>query len=1086
MTLGQGATRQPADVPSPANPNQAQAQWQPGSPAHPSGVGAKGEGAPQSTHPPPAQPAKRPFSGPPGVPGGGDAAAHSTGEGAGAPLPQHKTPPQGGEVKMGPQTASRPTRSSGPSSASSSAESGSEEKTDDPLLQEGISILDLLSEQVEGSWLGKLGNLAEDIAPAALAITLAAFAPEMEAFLPNLGPETLEGIEDAYDMARMGAEDLINHINHSPTTLGALVSRIRERVDEPELVRVNSTAKKRISQDAVNPDREARLAKARAWLKKFDAAYAAKHKNDKPKAAKPKSDPYFPLADDLPEGERIDKINRVTKTKVGEKGLKDVFDEKKGHPPVVTEPVKVGDNSISAKGCTTGCLSDEVITELGPANFFQSQGERIRATNNLFQYVANTGLQMCYRCSLASSSGGTGAPTIQWHTILPYHEAPIALQQPGPPPVVVRHDLHIHQLDGRKTSKYPSSTFGDLYQSGVPSERAVRSALVGELGVVGADGNALLTRLVPMIASNWELYDTSYMYAKLIFWGMVRDQFTATPNPPAALARPANPSIVWLNLDAPINPEAALQAIADKNIVFVQGKDFVGQGNELVMLLWLASTGMVYDGGAGNATPHSVYVEWSAIPIVVLAHGAQPQAWPAVAVIDAAQVYSFAERLAIMRSETEWLIKGLYMAAELVGTRLIGNNANNQWWPLRINQSSWNPWVCRAMDYNFMFRLLKMFPAQDLSILNEYKAFTAQIPTVRLRLLTLFNGMLGSASTTLAYDWNLTATILSNWATQAAALANDSSVYRVLNSTLNNPRELGGSQESDFTFGIRRAFKQWMGCGVITDIWADDFWLGPSGGNAGGAGAYHGQVGGIAPRSFSPFAVLNHINVYPLEWGISAPGITLDISKDIRLRGAQAVRGWYAHRGDKRYLDTSRGETPFMMVPYGPLVINALTQHLRIAAANVPQLSHVSRAWSNYPDDGENDWDAPAADAAGMHPYIAAIFTFEPCTVMSFSYDDETVRAPCIVNDAIDDDEWEGLTYLKDRELRNAGVVREVAPHATQGMRLPAMLSLRQVGRALPATDVARTAKSDSTTLADVTTEDASAKSKTNPFHKED
>jgi hypothetical protein len=142
------------------------------------------------------------------------------------------------------------------------------------------------------------------------------------------------------------------------------------------------------------------------------------------------------------------------------------------------------------------------------------------------------------------------------------------------------------------------------------------------------------------------VYDNSALYAKLIYWALVRDCFSFINSESAAVAFPPGFDPVWLDLDSP-NPVIAdyIQAISNKSIILVKGVDYNTADWQLVY--WLAKAGNTLDGpdDAHGHVMHNTYVHWPGINVTVMSHGPMPQP-PQPVVLTSASIITFLEKLA--------------------------------------------------------------------------------------------------------------------------------------------------------------------------------------------------------------------------------------------------------------------------------------------------------------------------------------------------------------------------------------------------------------------------------------------------------
>lgn len=193
----------------------------------------------------------------------------------------------------------------------------------------------------------------------------------------------------------------------------------------------------------------------------------------------------------------------------------------------------------------------------------------------------------------------------------------------------------------------------------------------------------------------------------------------------------------------------------------------------------------------------------------------------------------------------------------------------------------------------------------------------------------------------------------------------------------------------------KKAFKLWLGVGVEDRLYPQTTWLGGAGQLGDNAAHSYAGVVTIPPRFCSPLVIWDWLSIRPIEWGFVGPSPTINLKNEIRSHPPNNRMGWYADIGSSVYAAKTISDSPMELVVYGAQAINAICQYLRRAAAAAPALSHRVAAWSQSP--AIVSWDPPAADAANEHTYVAAIFGFQPCTIMSYNYATQEVYAPAII-----------------------------------------------------------------------------------------
>lgn len=892
--------------------------------------------------------------------------------------------------------------------------------------EEGITILQALAESANASWLGRAAALLEDAAPALLAIGLAAFQPEAAAVLVSeFGADVAEAADAAVNWATLDLERAGSSSGqplNPPRTVGDVVKALRKEIEKP---RTNPSLSQpiKLPEEArlqALKEKAARWANQRsadewaAWRQKLidwhakKAALAAMSEPNPSDFDHP-SDPVVPAVPDA-----------LPTTKEGK-----IW-------------VKTGDHSIDATDITQSLFLDDEDTQVGPAEFFRVYANRLRDRADNFNHEVNVGYQIRSWVAQSSPGGGTEVPQLITGTIFPETNVPIPIGAPQN-----RNSLHIHTAPPREIERFTDGHVAGLYQGGRPSERFVGSALNPELGIPTAQ-NDVLRALTSSIEQSWEIYDNTLLYAKLAYYAFLHDLCNTTglvlvPNEFVVAGTPT-----WINLAGNPNVADIPNALVRKDIVFWENHDIFPDESDLQLVYWLVKAGARFDGQEGQPTFNAVYTEWPSIPITVISRRVAPNA-PAAVVLSSTIITQFMSRIASTRNEHRWLVKGIYMAMEILGMRMV--NHGNEWRPLRSNWSAHDPWTPGCADYNFLFRLLKISPPDDEEAKYEVSAYLALSAATRTRAAALYNAVLQIASTTLLYDLNISVARLVGWCTGDN---NSPSLFNaIMSQSLNNPNVALDIYEPVACAHPRRAFKLWLGVGVASGFWYDDSWNGMAGQTPGAVNAYGNMQQAIPPRVVSCLCIDAWLTSRPLEWGVVGLRPKVNLTHDLRLVGPAANQGWYGSRGSVKYAERVTCQFPSKVVVYGSQAINVICEVLRIGAAAVPQLSHQNSFWT--PEEGgssPNDvqWDAPVVYNPGDNPYIAALNIFEPCTIMTFDFVNEEVWAPCIIGGALDAADRRALQAYKGQAADQAGFLLELAGVNVQSFVLPRQLNFTLVG----------------------------------------
>ncbi|UHK03285.1 MAG: hypothetical protein FNCTV4_gp1 [Sanya nephotettix cincticeps totivirus 1] len=877
------------------------------------------------------------------------------------------------------------------------------------------------------SWLHRLGRMAEWIAPTVVAIGVGFVAPELAPLLPAITPEAeaalLESVEavSAWSSLRSNIIDQTNQL--PPETLHGALQHYKTMLEKPQLVRIPN-APLRLPSEAKELRRQEALSKAPKYLRAMQRRHPLTFSNQLIRER------MFPL--DSPH-----QLSHTRETKYGRS-------TKPTHVrPEVGLWAKIGDHSVHATDVTGQLLLDLEPSSPGLPNLCTLFGQALRDQDANFQVVApaavevpGSGYQIGSPVSLSVSGGGIDVPDNMFGCVFPTHFGPIALGAP-----VVRHDLHVHGGPARELGRFTASAIGSFLAGGVPSERLVCSALQPNLQIA----NLVALRALPAsILSGWEYFDNSYMYAKLWYYVLLNDLFAAVGGAPAAVPFPAAPVPTWIDLtNVALPPNSIPDAIERRDIIFIEGKDILMTATDLQIVHWLVLPGMRYDGPEGGPTPHAVYVEWSSIPVTILARRAAPQP-PAAAVITSTALISFINRIATKRAEWSSALKGMYLAFDLLGVRLA--HFDDEWWPIRSNMSSHNPWVPAARDYNVLLRELLIFPDDKMELRNEVSAFTTLLPINRVRVVALYTAMISTTATTLLYDLNITANMLLQHATGAAATS--PAFSQIMAEALNQFDQSTSPVEAFFMSQCRRAFPEWIGVHVCMNLYPEDTWAGDFGNNAGAAVVYQLFEPNITPAFYDPLVLVEWLRVLPFEWGFCGVKPTLNLKSELRLLGPAAQHGWFAVRGSSHYAERASGDFPMKVVAYGAQVINALAQHFRLDAQHIPVVSRQAADWVPEVGDGKNNiiWGPPALVPGPDQIFVPGVHSFRPCSFMTYNYATGEVWAPALIGDALGPGEINRLQVWVGQSAEQAGIFLPKVGVTTMPLKLPAQLNLMRIG----------------------------------------
>lgn len=323
---------------------------------------------------------------------------------------------------------------------------------------------------------------------------------------------------------------------------------------------------------------------------------------------------------------------------------------------------------------------------------------------------------------------------------------------------------------------------------------------------------------------------------------------------------------------------------------------------------------------------------------------------------------TFIMRLATSRCQWDSALKGLYVAMEIFGTRMVPQLVEGQelpaYWPIRPTLKSKDPRIPTPVDYNFLMRLLKIYPLRDETSKIEVRALTSIPASSRINVVSFYNAILGAATTTVLYGANITNQMINMWCT------NDALIPRVftdlMSQALNNPLPGLNAVEPVIFDKARQAFNVWVGASVAQNLFPEDTWVGNVGEVPHQVFATIGQIDVITPNLINPLVLVEWIKTLPFEWGYVNAKPQLNLAGDIRMIGQLAQTGCYARKGCSIYGERAAGDWPIDVVVYGPHVINALCQLMRMDVQ--PVVSSQSAPWTPYAMGSKDDveWGAPA------------------------------------------------------------------------------------------------------------------------------
>jgi hypothetical protein len=660
--------------------------------------------------------------------------------------------------------------------------------------------------------------------------------------------------------------------------------------------------------------------------------------------------------------------------------------------------IKLGQHSVNVNNVTDKLIVDmSDITQAAP-NFIQMYANiMIKASIIDFD---NSIAMRSYLCRSAAG-GGTAVPVPIHGRVLPYHLGRIAPHH--------RQTLVVEELPGRSTGLLEKSAIERLFNAGVPNKSAVTSALQPTLRV----GNAALLRgIYGAIAQNWDVYDNSLIYAKLIYFAAVLDCYQYINVVPAVLPFPSGDDPIWIDRNAD-KPEInlLLNSVDMRRIILVQDVDF--HMVDLQMVYWLAKSGVRIDG-PDDADAHVMensYVHWPAVPITILGHGPAPGP-PAPAIKIGSAVLSFALNLATRRNEWADVNRALYIALDLIGVRY--NEFQARFYPIRTNLSYQNLRLYKPADYNFMFWLLNIYPKTTEEEQREFRTWLSSSPAIRTQLCTLYTVVLASASTTALYDLNLTSEILTQW---GMGLPTSQLAMKVFNSPFNTPPNAGTGREVVMLHTPKKAFPVLLGCNVLSHLYPEQTWTGKYGQHPNANGSLAPYPLFCPPQLFPILCGDNWYRIRLVEWGISGPMPSANFQSEVDLIGEPNMQGWYSNLGTEEFNRRANGDSPIKLVVYSNQALKIILQLLDHVDA--PLISHSQHSWIMA---SHISWIQPVPIPGAQVVWNIALRIIEPCTLMTYSYVTNQVLSPCYLQPHLGKGELNTLLYLRGQPLQTVGI----------------------------------------------------------------
>lgn len=553
------------------------------------------------------------------------------------------------------------------------------------------------------------------------------------------------------------------------------------------------------------------------------------------------------------------------------------------------------------------------------------------------------------------------------------------------PVVVAAPSVRVKQL--------AEMAIADYMTAGNINDRTVQNTLNGFLHPANI---AVLRDVAFKLGEPVFFYDNTMMYAKLLHYALLRQIMAHTNVVPVANAWA--PNVHFVNLDDQALAWGALATpIQRGDIVLIDGYDWTAADPEALQLVQLLSTNAHPLGLPADAVaPISRTTVWPQIEVSVLTHGAAP-ALPAAALIDASSVINFARKLAAARSEQDQLLRGLYCAVEMIGSRLMLFQPNPE--QKRVLSPFFglaNYSLPRPRDFNFLARFLNLRPAAPPSTATtEIDAYATRSDHEVCMAIALYHAAIQAAATTYYAGANISLQLLISRATNANDQL-DPNLRSILN-MLDQPAALPSiaTAESDAAGRviIRNLAMKMFGLNIYSSLWWNTVMLFQPNSltPAQAAVTFHALDLARPPRYSTLYGLTTYVTEYPYEWGCSERGAHFDITKEVVRTGPAAARGWRSVLGDHKYDQSLTQNSPFLLQMYGWQVLQCMCNRT-LPAAQPPGITTMTNTWQQgvLP----SQWTVVPAANQVLPVFNVDAHAFEPCSFMSYNWEDHIIYAP--------------------------------------------------------------------------------------------
>lgn len=683
-------------------------------------------------------------------------------------------------------------------------------------------------------------------------------------------------------------------------------------------------------------------------------------------------------------------------------------------------PVKIGDHSVHAER-----VMPQLAAELMPVEepFFEVGwlSEWARNSTRCMSWVKKDDYNQLWAASSIASRGLDGRPS-KWTEVK----------------TLCLNTMENATVEAQEVQFIGPSIRGSLDEtaladyvrgSGLVDDKVVQNTIYYALHP--SDPN-FIRNIAGMLTQCRQVYDNTALYAKGVHAMMVKmhaEHFSIATIPEEV----STSGITWVNMTATtIDWQQVTKHTSVGELTLVEDVDYTHTDKSWNFILALATAGSRYKVADKTYGLSARYTKWPAIPFLILGRRAMP-AKPSVENISADDWWTQLEQLAKSRGELDYLLRAV-IAVHCTLACDYPTNTNSapkrMGWNFLLSPS--NLMMPMPRDYNWMLRLISIKRQYDSAMNDTALTWAAQSQWIKLQGVAALSGMIRAGVATVAASFNIAREDVVKYL--SAEVSSSSLLTSLINLLEESPSVESLAENEDGDCGmfilvksvLREAFKVKLPSSLfVMSGWLGSFGLLKSDDNLQALQVYSDYAGpGYLPlRHDSILGVVNWAHEYPLEWGLSAMGTTMNLGHDFRVQGASSKVGWYAHKGSKLYEERAVGGSPNFFIPYGFIAMQSMLQAKMLTRDKAFTFKVAAFAWQVGDPDPTFDMKPEVTDWLPPFNDKLPFALFEPCTCRSFDWVEACVLVPYALKK---DKNNSDITSLALAEFRDTlGIVRE-------------------------------------------------------------